>query len=71
MPDEIGIANANADRILAGNIEAARGDAGRTGPGAEFCEWCEAEIPAGRRAAMPGCTLCVSCQQQKERLKNG
>jgi len=71
MADEIDIANDNAARILAGNIEAARGDAGKEGLGAETCEWCEEEIPMERRVAMPGCTLCVRCQAQKERLKHG
>lgn len=41
------------------------------GPGAEVCEWCEAEIPEARRQAQPGCTLCVDCQSCKERLKGG
>jgi len=35
---------------------------------ATHCEWCEVEIPAGRRAAAPGCTLCLDCQAVKERL---
>lgn len=39
--------------------------------GAETCEWCGVEIPAARRAAVPGCGLCVDCQAIKERLKSG
>ena len=27
------------------------------------CEECEAEIPEGRRQAIPGVRLCVKCQQ--------
>jgi len=71
MADEIDIANDNAARILAGRIEAARGEAGRTGLGAESCDWCGEDIPMKRREAMPGCTLCFGCQAQKERLKHG
>lgn len=37
--------------------------------GAEICAWCEEDIPMSRRKAVPGCTLCVNCQSQKERLK--
>jgi phage/conjugal plasmid C-4 type zinc finger TraR family protein len=47
------------------------GTARSYGAGAENCEWCGAEIPAARRAACPGCTLCVECQTIKERLKSG
>jgi DnaK suppressor protein len=31
------------------------------------CEVCGAEIPAERLAAMPGTTLCVVCQRERER----
>lgn len=28
----------------------------------DTCEACGEEIPKGRRDAMPGCRLCVTCQ---------
>jgi DnaK suppressor protein len=31
------------------------------------CEVCGVEIPAERLAAMPGTTLCVACQRERER----
>lgn len=33
----------------------------------DFCEECEEEIPAGRKLAQPGCTLCISCAELAER----
>lgn len=30
------------------------------------CEECGVEIPARRRAALPGCSTCVDCQQLLE-----
>ena len=30
------------------------------------CEECGAEIPAGRRAALPGVRLCVACQSGRD-----
>ena len=35
---------------------------------AEHCHHCDAPIPEARRRAMPGCVLCVSCQQEEERF---
>lgn len=34
------------------------------------CAWCGEAIPEARRKAVPGCDLCVSCQEQKEHLKD-
>lgn len=31
------------------------------------CESCNTLIPEARRAAVPGVTLCVPCQQEEER----
>jgi phage/conjugal plasmid C-4 type zinc finger TraR family protein len=31
------------------------------------CARCGDEIPAARRKAVPGCRLCVGCQQEAER----
>ena len=30
------------------------------------CEECGAEIPAGRRDALPGVRLCVACQSERD-----
>ena len=32
------------------------------------CEECGAEIPEGRREALPGVRLCVECQGERDRL---
>ena len=32
-----------------------------------YCEHCGGEIPDARRAAVPGCILCVDCQENLER----
>ena len=32
-----------------------------------YCEECDAAIPLARREAVPGCLLCVDCQQLAER----
>lgn len=34
------------------------------------CMDCSEEIPEARRRAVPGCTKCVSCQEQHEILSN-
>lgn len=34
----------------------------RSAVSAEHCEECGEEIPAPRRAAMPGCQMCAECQ---------
>lgn len=36
---------------------------------AERCEECDEPIPEPRRAAVPGCQTCASCQEEIE-LKN-
>ncbi len=38
-----------------------------TSPARTHCEDCEAEIPAARRAVMPGARLCVRCQEEEDR----
>ncbi len=37
--------------------------------GSEVCEECGDEIPAARRAAMPGCSLCVACMTDIEKRR--
>lgn len=34
---------------------------------ATHCEECDEELPEARRKAYPGCTMCVSCQDDAER----
>lgn len=34
---------------------------------ATHCEECDEELPEVRRKAYPGCTMCVSCQDDAER----
>lgn len=41
----------------------------RNAVSAERCEECGEDIPAPRRAAVPGCQTCADCQSVKE-LKN-
>jgi phage/conjugal plasmid C-4 type zinc finger TraR family protein len=36
------------------------------GPGLTHCAECAAEIPAARRAAIPGVRLCVACQDEQD-----
>jgi phage/conjugal plasmid C-4 type zinc finger TraR family protein len=36
------------------------------GPGLTHCASCGAEIPAARRAAIPGVRLCVPCQERED-----
>lgn len=38
-------------------------DAMSTGKTAAECDECGGTIPEGRRRAVPGCRLCVDCQQ--------
>lgn len=40
-----------------------------TGESAKECAECGDEIPEKRRQAMPGCRLCVDCQQAREESK--
>lgn len=41
----------------------------RNAVSAEYCSECGEDIPAPRRAAVPGCQTCASCQQEIE-LRN-
>lgn len=42
-----------------------------TGPGRKRCEDCDATIPAARRKALPGVTLCVPCQEARDAAEAG
>ncbi len=37
------------------------------GPAAIYCRDCGTDIPRERRLAVPGCELCVDCQDHLER----
>jgi phage/conjugal plasmid C-4 type zinc finger TraR family protein len=37
------------------------------GPGLMHCEECDNEIPAARRAVIPGVRLCLPCQDAQDR----
>ena len=37
----------------------------------EECAECGEEIPEARRKAIPGCMLCIHCQQIEERHQKG
>lgn len=37
------------------------------GEGTDECEECGEEIPAKRRAALPGARTCVACQSERDR----
>lgn len=53
------------DATVEDGIERAKRRLGQ-GPGASRCEHCGAEIPAARRAAVPGVRLCVACQERED-----
>ena len=53
------------DATIKAGVERAREDL-PNGPSLERCEECDAEIPAARRAAIPGVRLCVACQEQRD-----
>ncbi|MBL8370037.1 MAG: TraR/DksA family transcriptional regulator [Burkholderiaceae bacterium] len=71
MTDEIDRATERTEELISDALaEQARraGFAGKTAAdSAEYCDDCGDAIPAARRAAVPGCLLCVSCQAAHER----
>jgi phage/conjugal plasmid C-4 type zinc finger TraR family protein len=38
-----------------------------SGPSLSHCAECDADIPEGRRLAIPGVRLCVACQEGQDR----
>lgn len=36
----------------------------------QFCTECGEPIPSERQQAVPGCLLCIDCQNEKEKKKN-
>lgn len=53
------------DLILREAAKRARGPRPPAGPSPRRCE-CGAEIPAARRAAVPGARTCIACQRELE-----
>ena len=53
------------DASVGGAVERTRSRLPRGGSLLE-CEECGAEIPAGRREALPGVRLCVACQSGRD-----
>ena len=37
------------------------------GESLKFCRLCGDEIPAARRAALPGVRLCLACQEERDK----
>lgn len=65
--DEIDLAQERAEMFLNHALQAARGIPPKPRTLSRFCEDCDEEIPTARRAALPGCTRCASCQEDHER----
>ncbi len=64
--DEIDRANDAAEEERARALAARRAAARVPPPGTPDCEVCGADIPDGRRLALPGCRTCLQCQAQIE-----
>lgn len=56
------------DADVADAVKRARSQLPR-GESATRCDRCEEEIPAARRAAIPGVRLCVECQAEAEKRR--
>lgn len=73
MTDDVDRASEREAEMLA---DALRNQARRAGlagkteaDSAETCIACDEDIPAPRRRAVPGCQLCVLCQERREKKK--
>ncbi|MDA8164074.1 MAG: TraR/DksA family transcriptional regulator [Desulfobacteraceae bacterium] len=64
--DEIDIAQNHWELLLSARINNLRQKATGADASATECEECGVEIPEARRQAVPGCTLCVDCQEKTE-----
>ena len=75
MSDDVDRAQAREEELLQDALarQARRARAAQGLPAAEFCgenlqDWgCGEPIAAARRAAVPGCQLCVACQGRREK----
>lgn len=66
MADIIDTANDHADYLLQLSIEQHQRRAAGQATSAEYCAACGVDIPEARRIAVPGCQLCIDCQQIRE-----
>ncbi len=55
------------DASVADAVKRARRQLPR-GESLRHCEECDADIPEGRREAVPGVRLCVDCQAEQDEL---
>ena len=75
MSDDVDRAQAREEELLADALarQARRARAAQGLPAGEFCGehldggGCGEPIAAARRAAVPGCQLCVACQGRREK----
>lgn len=63
MADIVDIANDYLERALEDSLLQRVRYAGES---ADECEECGVLIPLGRRVAVPGCRLCVYCQEEED-----
>ena len=62
MADLADIAQAHIETVAAAAVKNASAK-GYTGKSSLYCCECGEPIPEARREAVPGCSLCVCCQQ--------
>lgn len=69
MTDDIDRAQAREQQLRDDALSEHRRRAGiRPAHSMVFCASCGSRIPDERRAAVPGCRLCVDCQQLEEKI---
>lgn len=73
MSDEVDLAS---EREAIARDDALRAQQRRAGlqgktaaDSATQCEACRSSIPLARRRAVPGCSLCVACQERAEKRR--
>ena len=54
------------DNTVQDGVDLARSRLGQAGDARTHCEECGEGIPAGRRAAIKGVRLCVTCQAEED-----
>ena len=65
MADTIDQAQQAQSQELQASLNRIQAENCRQGPSLLICESCGEEIPEARRKAVPGCRLCVSCQEKE------
>ncbi len=72
MPDVADIAQEISERLLEYALgERFRRSRLRSASTSTECIDCDEEIPVDRRRAMPGCSRCITCQEEFELLSHG